>query len=51
MIIFAANLVKQYSKLKTSKKVSIIYTQIKNVIKTKTIGQVILQGIQKKISL
>ena len=51
MIIFAANLVKQYSKLKTSKKVSIIYTQIKNIIKTKTIGQVILRGIQKKISL
>ncbi len=37
---FAGNLVKQYSKLKNEKKVKIIYTQIKNVEKTKTMGQV-----------
>lgn len=40
MILFAGNLVKQYSKLKNEKKVKIIYTQIKNVQKTKTMGQV-----------
>ncbi len=37
---FAANLVKQYSKLKDQKKVKIIYTQIKFVKKNKTIGEV-----------
>ncbi len=40
IIVFAGNLVKQYSKLKNEKKVKIIYTQIKNVQKTKTMGQV-----------
>ena len=42
MILFASNLVKQYSKLKNQKKVKIIYTQIKNIKKQKTIGEVIL---------
>ena len=44
MISIAANIVKQYSKLKDQKKVKIIYTQIKNVEKTKTIGQVLIKG-------
>jgi len=51
MISIAANLVKQYSKLKTNKKVKVVYTQIKNVKKTKTIGQVLLQGPTKTISV
>jgi predicted ribosome quality control (RQC) complex YloA/Tae2 family protein len=51
MVVTAANLVKQYSKLKANKKVKIVYTQIKNVKKTKTIGQVLLQGPTKNISV
>ena len=51
MITFAADLVKQYSKLKDTKKVKIVYTQIKNVKKTKTIGQVLLEGPTKNISV
>lgn len=51
MVSFAANLVKQYSKLKSDKKVKIIYTQIKHVKKTKTLGQVLLQGPTKIISI
>lgn len=39
MILFAGNLVKQNSKMK-DKRVKIIYTQIKNIKKTTTIGQV-----------
>jgi predicted ribosome quality control (RQC) complex YloA/Tae2 family protein len=38
--IVAGNLVKSYSKLKDVKKVKVIYTQLKNVTKTKTIGEV-----------
>jgi predicted ribosome quality control (RQC) complex YloA/Tae2 family protein len=41
-IIFAGTLVKSYSKLKYQKKVKIIYIQIKNIRKTKTIGEVLL---------
>jgi predicted ribosome quality control (RQC) complex YloA/Tae2 family protein len=49
MIAFASNLVKQYSKLKADKKVKVIYTQIKNVKKTKTLGRVLLHGVTKII--
>ena len=38
--IFAGTLVKSKSKLKDQKKVKIIYTQIKNIRKTKTKGEV-----------
>ena len=51
MISIAANLVKQYSKLKTNKKVKIVYTQIKNIKKTKTLGQVLLHGPINTISV
>ena len=44
MIIFAGSLVKEYSKLKNNKKVKIIYTQIKNITKTKTPGCVLTQN-------
>ncbi len=40
--IFAGTLVKSHSKLKDQKKVKIIYIQIKNLKKTKTMGEVIL---------
>lgn len=42
-VLFAGTLVKSYSKLKYQKKVKIIYIQIKNIRKTKTIGEVILK--------
>ena len=52
MIINAAIIVKQYSKLKDTKsKVKIVYTQIKYIKKTKTIGQVLLIGYTGAISL
>ena len=51
MVAYAANLVKQYSKLKSNTKVKIVYTQIKNVKKTKTLGQVQLHGQTKLISV
>ncbi len=51
MVAIAANLVKQYSKLKADKKVKIVYTQIKNVTKTKTLGQVLITGPTKTISV
>lgn len=51
MVAIAANLVKQYSKLKGDKKVKIVYTQIKHVEKTKTLGQVLLKGQTKTISV
>ena len=41
-VIFAGSLVKSYSKLKNQKKVKIIYVQIKDIRKTKTLGEVIL---------
>jgi predicted ribosome quality control (RQC) complex YloA/Tae2 family protein len=41
-VVFAGSLVKSYSKLKNQKKVKIIYVQIKNIMKTKTLGEVIL---------
>jgi len=40
---FAGNLIKQYSKAKNDKKVKIVFTQIKNIVKAKTIGMVILK--------
>jgi predicted ribosome quality control (RQC) complex YloA/Tae2 family protein len=43
MKIFAGNLIKQYSKAKNEKKIKIIFTQIKNIVKTKTVGQVIVK--------
>jgi predicted ribosome quality control (RQC) complex YloA/Tae2 family protein len=49
MIIFAGNLVKEYSKLKTHKNVKIVYTQIKNITKTKTLGQVIVKKYEGEI--
>ena len=53
MIIFASNLVKEHSKSKDSKNVKIIYTQIKNIKKTKILGQVIIQNnkITKSITI
>lgn len=49
LIIQAANFVKEHSKLKNNKKVKIIYTQIKNIKKTKNPGQVILLKTPKFI--
>lgn len=43
MKVFAGNLVKEHSKLKNDKKVKIVFTQIKNLVKTKTPGTVILK--------
>lgn len=40
---FAGNLIKQYSKAKNEKKIKIVFTQIKNIVKTKTVGQVIVK--------
>lgn len=51
MITTAANLVKQFSKLKNQNKVKIVYTQIKNVEKTKTLGQVLLKGSSNFINV
>lgn len=42
IIIFAGFLVKSHSKLKNQKKVKIIYLQIKDIRKTKTVGEVLL---------
>ena len=44
MKIFAGQLVKNNSKLKNINKVKIIFTQVKNIMKTKTIGTVILKS-------
>ena len=44
MLIYAGRLVKEYSKQKNNKKVKIVYTQIKNIKKTKVIGQVLMKG-------
>jgi predicted ribosome quality control (RQC) complex YloA/Tae2 family protein len=49
MIIFASNLVKEHSKLKNNKKVKIVYTQVKNLQKTKTVGQVIVKKYEGEI--
>jgi len=49
MIIYASNLVKEHSKLKNNKKVKVIYTQVKNLQKTKTIGQVIVKKYEGEI--
>jgi predicted ribosome quality control (RQC) complex YloA/Tae2 family protein len=51
MIIFAGNLVKEHSKLKNQKNIKIIYTQIKNITKTKTLGQVIVKKYEGEIIL
>lgn len=51
MIIYASQIVKEYSKLKNNKKVEVIYTQIKNIRKTKTLGEVILLLEPKKVIL
>lgn len=40
MILYAGNMVKSNSKLRDQKKVKIMYTQVKNIEKTKTIGEV-----------
>ena len=48
MIIFACNLVKNNSKFK-DKKVKIIYTMIKNIKKTKTLGMVNILTKPKEI--
>lgn len=42
MVLLAGNLVKSYSKLKDQKRVKIIYTQVKYIEKTKTMGQVLV---------
>jgi predicted ribosome quality control (RQC) complex YloA/Tae2 family protein len=44
MLIFAGKLIKQYSKQKNNKKIKIVYTQVKNLKKTKVIGQVMIKG-------
>jgi hypothetical protein len=36
----AGNLIKKYSKYKNNKNLKIVFTQIKNLVKTKTVGQV-----------
>ena len=41
-IFFAAQLVKDYSKYKNINKVSVSYLQVKNIKKTKKLGEVIL---------
>ena len=41
--IFAGKLVKNYSKMKDKNNIKIVFTQIKNVVKTKIIGTVILK--------
>ena len=51
IIQYAGNLVKQYSKLKNQKNVSIIYTQLKFVKKNKTIGEVTLVKKTMKTSI
>ena len=43
MKIYAGTLVKDYSKQRNNKNVKIVFTQIKNVVKTKVIGTVILK--------
>lgn len=42
LILAAGQFIKENSKLKNNKKVKIIYTQIKNIKKTKNPGEVIL---------
>ena len=49
MIINASNMVKEHSKEKNKRKVKIIYCQVKNIKKTKTMGEVIV-NIQNKFS-
>jgi predicted ribosome quality control (RQC) complex YloA/Tae2 family protein len=49
MIIFAGNLVKKYSKLNNCKNIKIVYTQIKNIKKTKILGQVIVKKYEGSI--
>jgi predicted ribosome quality control (RQC) complex YloA/Tae2 family protein len=49
--IFAASLVKSYSKLKHQKNVKILYIQIKDIRKTKTIGEVVLNKKPNVITL
>jgi predicted ribosome quality control (RQC) complex YloA/Tae2 family protein len=47
-IIFAANLVKSYSKLKNhNKKLKVIYTPVKNLKKGKAKGEVIMMNLKK----
>jgi len=41
--MFAGQLVKDYSKMKYIKNVKIVFTQVKNIVKTKVIGTVILK--------
>jgi predicted ribosome quality control (RQC) complex YloA/Tae2 family protein len=43
MKMFAGQLVKDYSKMKNIKNVKIVFTQVKNIVKTKIIGTVILK--------
>jgi predicted ribosome quality control (RQC) complex YloA/Tae2 family protein len=50
IIIFAANLVKSYSKLKNMKNVKVTYTHVKNVTKTKIVGMVNITN-QKYITI
>jgi predicted ribosome quality control (RQC) complex YloA/Tae2 family protein len=51
VVIFAGSLVKSYSKLKNQKKINIIYIQIKDIRKTKTLGEVILNKKPNVITL
>ena len=40
---FAGNLIKKYSKAKNMKNVQVIFTEVKNVVKTKNLGEVKLK--------
>ncbi len=51
IVIFAGTLVKYYSKLKNQNNVKIIYTKIKFIRKSKTIGEVILNKKPNVITL
>ena len=44
MLIYAGKLIKENSKKKYSKKVKIVYCQIKDLIKTKVMGEVIIKS-------
>jgi len=43
MKLFAGSLIKKYSKAKNNKNTKIIFTEVKNVVKTKNLGEVRLK--------
>ena len=42
MALIAAKLVKENSKVKTEKNIKVVYTQLKNIKKTKNLGEVLI---------